>query len=354
MKARSLTSRILIVLGATLALMLSAGLAWAAVNDYQVHGLVPKGVTLAGHDLSGMTEAQVRAAIDAAVSAPMLQPVTVTGDKKTWTLDPKNFVTIDTEGMVSEAYSTRRDATFVTRVDSELRGTPLPKDVKPLYSVDATAVGAWIAQAAAKVDRRPVDSTRTIAAGYKFKITPAVYGARVSQTASVQRIVNALSADAALAGASRVVTLSVIPKTPKVLPSSYKTAIIVSLNQCRIYLYNGAKLVKSYSCAPGRPGYPTPKGDFVIDSKQRFAPWINPGAAWAASMPAVIPGGPDNPMGTTKIGINYSGVFMHGVPPGEFGSIGTHASHGCMRMMPSAVLDLYHRVNIGDPVYIRN
>jgi lipoprotein-anchoring transpeptidase ErfK/SrfK len=58
-------------------------------------------------------------------------------------------------------------------------------------------------------------------------------------------------------------------------------------------------------------------------------------------------------MGTTKIGINYPGVFMHGVPPGEYGSIGTAASHGCMRMMPSAVLDLYGRVKIGDPVFIR-
>lgn len=352
MKARSLTSRILIVLGATLALMLSAGLAWATVNDYQVHGLVPKGVSIAGRDLSGMTEAQVRQTIDSVVSAPMLQPITITGDKRTWTLYPKDFVTIDTNAMVNDAYSTRRVATFVARLDSELRGTPLPKDVKPAYSVATTAVAAWVAQISAQVDRRPVDSTRTIN-GYKFKITPAVYGAKVNQKSCVLAIGNALTAETALAKTNRAVALYIKPIKPKVLPSSFKTAIIVSLAQCRIYLYNGAKLVKSYSCAPGRPGYPTPQGDFVIDSKQRYAPWINPGAAWAKSMPAVIPGGPDNPMGTTKIGINYSGVFMHGVPPGEFGSIGTHASHGCMRMMPSAVLDLYHRVNIGDPVYIR-
>ena len=58
-------------------------------------------------------------------------------------------------------------------------------------------------------------------------------------------------------------------------------------------------------------------------------------------------------MGVTKIGINYSGVFFHGVPASEYSSIGTHASHGCMRMMPATVLDLFGRVKVGDPVYIR-
>jgi lipoprotein-anchoring transpeptidase ErfK/SrfK len=58
-------------------------------------------------------------------------------------------------------------------------------------------------------------------------------------------------------------------------------------------------------------------------------------------------------MGVRKIGIDYPGVFFHGVPAGEFSSIGTHASHGCMRMMPSAVADLFTRVKVGDKVFIR-
>jgi len=111
--------------------------------------------------------------------------------------------------------------------------------------------------------------------------------------------------------------------------------------------------VKTYRCAPGRPQFPTPTGDFVIRSKQHMAPWINPGSDWAKDMPAVIPGGPGNPMGIDKIGINSSGIFFHGIPPSEYSSIGTAASHGCMRMMPSDVKDLMTRVSIGNPVYIR-
>ena len=127
----------------------------------------------------------------------------------------------------------------------------------------------------------------------------------------------------------------------------------MSISQCRVYLYKGEYLVKTYRCAPGRPAFPTPTGDFKVVRKLANAPWINPGSDWAKRIPPMIPGGPRNPMGVRKIGINYSGVFCHGIPPSEYSSIGTQASHGCMRMMPSDVLDLYERVKVGTAVFIR-
>jgi lipoprotein-anchoring transpeptidase ErfK/SrfK len=352
MKARSIASRILIIIAATLMLALSATLAWAAVSDYQVRGLVPKGVTVVGKNLSGMTEAEARTAIEDAVSTPLLRPVTITGDNKVWTLDPKGIVTIDAEKMLNDAYTPRRNATFVTRVSHQLSGDPLPADVKPAYSVDTSSIATWVAQTALQIDRKPTDSTRKLVK-YTFKISRSVYGATVDQAGATQQIASALTAEAALSNANRTVVLPIAAAKPHVVESMFKTAIIVSLNRTKIYLFHGAKLVKTYLCAPGQAAYPTPTGDFKVDSKQRYASWINPGAAWAAKMPPVIGPGPDNPMGVTKIGINYSGVFMHGVPPGEFGSIGTHASHGCMRMFPSDVLDLFGRVKLGDPVFIR-
>jgi lipoprotein-anchoring transpeptidase ErfK/SrfK len=353
MDARSLTGRIVRMLAALLLFALSGALAWVAVNDYQVRVFVPKGVTLVGHDLTGMDETQVRGTIESVVAEPMLRSVTVTGDRKTWTLESKDFVSIDEESMVKEAYSTRVAATILARVDSELRGTPLPVDVKPEYSVDTSGIASWVVQTAAKLDRPPRNSTRTLK-GYAFNITPSIVGAKVNQATAVKQIANALSADTALASPDRTVALSVAPVKPAITPASFKTAIIVSLSECRIRLYNGAKLVKSYSCAPGRPSWPTPTGDFKIISKLKDEPWYNPHSSWSAGMPEVIAGGPYNPMGDTKIGIDYPGVFMHAVPPSEFDSIGSHESHGCMRMMPSAVHDLYTRVEIGDPVFIRD
>jgi lipoprotein-anchoring transpeptidase ErfK/SrfK len=353
MKARHIASRILIVLVSTLMLVLSATLAWGAVLDFQARGLVPKGVTIVGRDLGGMTESQARDAIENSVSTPLLRPVTVNGDNKTWTLDPKGIVVVDIDSMLNDAYSPRRNATFVTRITHQLRGESLPADIKPAYTVDSAAITSWVTTTSAQINRKPVNSVRTLA-GYGFKITTEVWGARVNQQRAVLKIGAALTAETALATASRVVTLPVFLTKPKYLRSSYKTAIVVSLDQTKIFLYTGAKLIKTYRCAPGQPAWPTPKGDFKIVSKQANAPWINPKSPWSASMPPIIPGGPGNPMGDRKIGINYAGVFFHGVPPGEYGSIGSHASHGCMRMMPSQVHDLYKRVTVGDPVFIRN
>jgi lipoprotein-anchoring transpeptidase ErfK/SrfK len=342
------------LVAASLLMLASAGaVAWAAVSDFQVRGLVTKGVTVVGQDLSGMNQAQARAAIETAVATPLRRPVTITGDKREWTLDAKEIVSDDVDSMLGAAFAPRRTATFVTRVARQLADEPLPADVKPAYSIDSTAVSGWVDRTAASIDRKPKNATRRIVK-YKFKITPAVYGAHVDKVGSVARVQQVLGADAALSSASRVVTLPIGVKKPKVLESSFKTAIIVSLSQCKIRLYRGAKLIKTYLCAPGQPAYPTPTGDFWIESKLVNASWFNPHSGWSAGMPEVIGPGPSNPMGVRKIGINRSGVYMHGVPASEYGSIGTHASHGCMRMMPSAVLDLFGRVKIGDPVFIRD
>ncbi len=352
MKAPSTASRILLVLAATLLIALSATLAWAVVVDYQSRGLVPSGVTVVGEDLGGMTETQAREAIEEAVSTPMFRPVTVTGDGRSWTLDPKGIVTVDVDSMIASAYHPRRNATMVQRLNNQIAGEPMTAEIEPVYSVDESAVAAWVASAAEQVNRKPKDAKRELR-GYKFKITKSKPGAKVNQAATVEQISNALTADAALSSDARTVAMTIKSLKPKVHEKSFKTAIIVSLSQCKIRLYKGSKLVKTYMCAPGRPAFPTPTGDFKIVTKLANAPWINPGSDWAKDMPPSIPPGPYNPMGVRKIGINYPGVFMHGIPPSEFGSIGTHASHGCMRMMPSAVLDLFGRVKVGDPVYIR-
>lgn len=353
MNPPSITRRILAVLLSLVLLAASAAAVWLVVRDYQSRIFVSKGVTVANHDLSGMTEAQVRDTIRQAVSEPMLRTVTVSGPKQTWTLEPTRIVNVDADTMVKAAYAPVCNATLAKRVYCEVSGEPMPADVKPVYSVDSTAIAKWVAGIAKEVDRRPINASRRIV-GYKFKFKKSVPGTKVEQKTATKRISKTLSADVALSSAGRLVKLPLSYPKPKFVEADFKKAIIVSLPECKIRLYNGTKIEKTYPCAPGRPGFPTPTGDFVVDTKLKNAPWINPGTDWAKSMPPVIGPGPDNPMGVRKIGINYGGVFMHGIPPGEFGSIGTHASHGCMRMFPSDVADLFDRVYLKMPVYIRN
>jgi len=352
MKAQGKASGILVGLACVLMLALSVTSVWAIVSDYRSLAYVAKGVTLVDRDLSGMTDSQVRATVDEAVSTPMMQPVTIQGDEKSWVLDPKGIVAVDVDSMVAQAYEPSLKATLTTRLVSRLTGRPLPAEVKPVYSVDTTVVAGWVRETAATVDRKPVNAKRSVVK-YGIRIKPAVYGATVEQTKAVDQIAQALTHEVALSSPSRVASLPVKVVKPKVVQSSFKSAIVVSISQRKVRLYKGAKLVKTYPCAPGQPAWPTPTGDFVIDRKAANAPWINPNSDWSKSMPPMIPGGPGNPMGDRKIGINYPGVFLHGIPPSEYSSIGTAASHGCMRMMPAAIHDLFGRVKVGDPVYIR-
>jgi lipoprotein-anchoring transpeptidase ErfK/SrfK len=76
-----------------------------------------------------------------------------------------------------------------------------------------------------------------------------------------------------------------------------------------------------------------------------------PNSAWAGSLAGqVIPGGsPQNPLKARWLGI-YAGAGIHGTS--DDGSIGTAASHGCIRMHIPDVIDLYDRVPVGAPVYI--
>jgi lipoprotein-anchoring transpeptidase ErfK/SrfK len=75
-------------------------------------------------------------------------------------------------------------------------------------------------------------------------------------------------------------------------------------------------------------------------------------SSWAGSLAGrVIPGGaPDNPLKARWLGIQ-DGVGIHGTA--EEWSIGSRASHGCIRMRVADVIALYPRVPVGTPVLIR-
>jgi lipoprotein-anchoring transpeptidase ErfK/SrfK len=126
--------------------------------------------------------------------------------------------------------------------------------------------------------------------------------------------------------------------------------IVVDLGDLKLYLYRGGKLVKSYSVAAGSSAYPTPTGSYVVTSKIMNPTWYPPNSDWAKDAEP-IPPGIANPLGTRWIGTSAPGVGIHGTP--DDSSIGSYASHGCIRMHIWEVEDLYERVVIGMPVIIR-
>jgi lipoprotein-anchoring transpeptidase ErfK/SrfK len=126
--------------------------------------------------------------------------------------------------------------------------------------------------------------------------------------------------------------------------------IVIVLGKLRLYLYRGETLVASYPVAAGQPAYPTPTGNYHVTVKIMNPTWYPPNSDWARNAKP-IPPGVTNPLGTRWIGTSAPGVGIHGTPMDW--SIGTYASHGCIRMHIPDVERLYPLVAVGMPVVIR-
>jgi lipoprotein-anchoring transpeptidase ErfK/SrfK len=128
--------------------------------------------------------------------------------------------------------------------------------------------------------------------------------------------------------------------------------IVIVQHEHRLYFYLNGKLKKSYAVATGQPAWPTPNGQFSVVWMTMNPTWTPPDSPWAAGAKPVAPG-PNNPVGMRWIGTSASGVGIHGVPSSEDWSIGTYASHGCIRMYEWDVEELYSWVTVGMPVIIQ-
>jgi lipoprotein-anchoring transpeptidase ErfK/SrfK len=123
--------------------------------------------------------------------------------------------------------------------------------------------------------------------------------------------------------------------------------VVVNIPSGRLELLQGDSLVKSYPVSVGSARYSTPVGDYLL-ATVIWNPWWNPppGSAWAAKRKRTPPG-PGNPMGRVKLHMDEL-IYIHGTT--SEGRLGAPASHGCIRMSNTDVIDLARRLKrIADP-----
>ncbi len=139
--------------------------------------------------------------------------------------------------------------------------------------------------------------------------------------------------------------------TREKLADKYPSLIVVDRASFKLRFYRHLKLTKTYPIAVGQVGLETPAGLYSIQNKGVNVPWSVPNSPWAGSLAGtVIPGGvPENPLKARWLGI-YDGAGIHGTD--QVGSLGTAASHGCVRMAIPDVIELYDKVPVGAPVYV--
>jgi lipoprotein-anchoring transpeptidase ErfK/SrfK len=127
--------------------------------------------------------------------------------------------------------------------------------------------------------------------------------------------------------------------------------ITVDISTRTLVLERNGKKVKTYRVAVGTAEYPTPTGTYRIVTKQKNPTWNPPDSPWAEGL-GPIPPGAGNPLGTRWIGTSAPAIGIHGTPADY--SIGTAASHGCLRMHMPDVEELYEQVAVGMPVEIKS
>ncbi len=335
--------RIAALLGAIALFLVAGGGALAVADDYRTRDILPAGAAAGGVDLTGLSRSQALDLVTASVAEPLAKPLTVRYGERRFEVDASRYVTVDVETMIATAFEPRVTAPLADRVLDRTLGRPAGAQADVLVTVDEAALDAWVDDVASRVDTSSVDATLTITGG-ALELVPSRVGESVDRTAARAALKEAL------AKGQKTVDLPVALTEPVVGDDDLGRVIVVDISERTLVLYDGVTAEKSYRVAVGTPGHPTPRGSFQITLKRYMPTWSNPGSAWAAAMPRSIPPGPSNPLGTRALNLSAPGIRIHGTSANS--SIGTAASHGCIRMHRWDIEDLYERVGVGTPVFI--
>lgn len=146
----------------------------------------------------------------------------------------------------------------------------------------------------------------------------------------------------------RIPTFWILPNIPR------EQSIIINLSELRLYFYpyNDAKFVFTFPIGIGDEGTETPLGVFSIIEKRVNPTWYVPKSIQEErpDMPAQVPPGPDNPLGTHALRLSIGPVLIHGTNK-PWGT-GRRVSHGCIRLYPEDIPELYRLVSLGTKVVI--
>ncbi len=146
-----------------------------------------------------------------------------------------------------------------------------------------------------------------------------------------------------------------------ILPDAPRSGIVVNLPEHRLYYYPPAKkdeaaVVRTYPVSVGKMDWKTPIGVTRVVSKQVKPNWYPPASVLKEHeergdpLPKVVPAGPDNPLGeyAMRLGIPGGAYLIHGTnnPAG----VGMQVTHGCMRLYPEDIAELFPLVPVNTRV----
>jgi lipoprotein-anchoring transpeptidase ErfK/SrfK len=302
---------------------------------------IAPGVGAAGVDLSNLTVAEASAKLQQALAPALGRRVSIHVAGRRFQLQAKDAkVNLNTELTAKRALHASAGRT----------PTSPPVGVPLAIRHSKLAVQAFVANVAKAVERPATDATVTITLE---KIVP--HHSKRGLAINTKKVTQAVDAAFDNPLGSHLLRPPLGKTKPKVtvkdLPKRYGTVLTIDRNHFKLRLFKRLRVVKTYPIAVGMAGLETPAGLYNITDKQVNPSWHVPNSPWAGSLAGqTIPPGPADPIKARWLGIT-DGVGIHGTA--EDWSIGSRASHGCIRMHIPDVIALYRRVPLGTPVLIR-
>jgi lipoprotein-anchoring transpeptidase ErfK/SrfK len=341
----------LIVFTAVLAFIALGVVGGAYAYDQSKRHRIAEGVRVNGVAIGGMTRAQAESKLRATLLAPLDRPVTATYHGRAFTLTPRQAaIGIDIAGTVSKALARSQEGNLFSRSWRNLRNESLNATLAANVSYSQPAIAGLVRRAQKAIDRAPRDANVDLSKGV-VDPQPSRSGIRVRYNTLAKELQRTLLSP----GPGKQVAVRTTVVQPKVstaqLAKKYPAVLIVDRSRFRLTLYKDLKPAKTYGIAVGKVGLETPAGLYQIQNKAVNPAWHVPNSDWAGDLAGkVIPGDdPSNPIKARWMGI-YDGAGIHGTS--DDGSIGSAASHGCIRMHIPDVEELYDQVPVGAPVYI--
>ncbi len=146
--------------------------------------------------------------------------------------------------------------------------------------------------------------------------------------------------------------IKLVLPTAHLLPDSPRRGIVINSAELRVYFFHPEKGLFSFPIGNGRDGFATPLGETKVVRKAANPTWYPTAAKRAEDpeVPAVVPPGPDNPMGEFALYLGFPTYAIHGTNTPD--GVGRRLSRGCIRMYPEDIAWLFEQVPIGTPVTI--
>ena len=337
----SITTAAVVVVG-------SAGVfAWDASRG----DVIANGVAIGPVDVGGLSRDEARTRVRVGLLEPLNKPLVLSAGNETFSLSAREAkVHADLDAMLDDAIERGRSGGIFARTWRAISGQEVDARVPPDVRYSRRAVQRVVDRVRVAVSRKAVDA--------KIDFQPqaiSIRRARSGRTIDADELRTEIQTALVSAVGDRTLDVEVRKVRPKVtgrkLASKYPVVLAVDRGNFKISLFKKLKRVKVYPIAVGQAGLETPSGLYKIQNKAINPAWTVPNSTWAGSLAGqVIPGGtPQNPLKARWLGV-YDGVGVHGTD--ARGSIGTNASHGCIRMLIEDVEKLYDEVPIGTPIYI--